>query len=253
VSQAHNAPTTQTVIVMPAYNAERTLARIVSEIPPGCADEIIVVDDCSDDRTAEIAADLPVSLIRHETNRGYGGNQKTCYDAALERGASYVVMLHPDAQYDARLIPVAVEVLRLELCDIVLGNRIRTRAEALAGGMPPAKYLANRFLTLAQNLLTGQNLGEWHSGFRAYRREALERIPYDRNSDGFVFDSQLLLQSVHLGLKLGDIPIPVRYFEEASSIGPAAASAYAIKTLWALIRWHGHRLRVWPCALFKTR
>ena len=145
----------------------------------------------------------------------------------MERGADYVVMLHPDYQYDARVIPAAIDILRLGICDVVLGNRIRTRAEALAGGMPWPKYLANRGLSLIENLATGQNLGEWHSGFRAYSRAVLERVPYERNSDDFVFDSQFLFQCVHFGFKLGDIPVPVRYFDEASSINFRRSSVYA--------------------------
>lgn len=227
---------------MPAYNAARTLERIVAEIPPDCASEIIVVDDASSDRTVEIARRLPVTLIQHPENRGYGGNQKSCYDAALERGADYVVMLHPDYQYDARMIPSALGVLRVGVCDVILGNRIRTRAEALAGKMPLVKYLANRGLTLIENVLSGQNLGEWHSGFRCYTRAVLERVPYRRNSDDFVFDSQFLVQAVDAGFKLGDVPIPVRYFDEASSIGLASSSKYAIQTLWTFARWYGHRL-----------
>jgi glycosyltransferase involved in cell wall biosynthesis len=245
--------TDRTIIVMPAYNAERTLERIVTEVPAGIADEILVVDDASSDRTAEIAARLPVHLLRHPANRGYGANQKTCYDAALARGADRVVMLHPDDQYDARLIPAALDVLRLGVLDVVLGNRIRTRAEALAGGMPKVKYLANRGLTLIENVLAGQNLGEWHSGFRAYRREVLETIPYGCNDDGFAFDSQFLLQAVHFGFRLGDVPMPVRYVEGMSTIGLGAATAYAWRTLWTFAVWYGHRLGIARSPLFLPR
>lgn len=243
----------KTIIVMPAYNAEKTLEGTLRSLPPGVADEVVVVDDASTDRTAEVAVRLPVSFLRHPENRGYGGNQKTCYDAALARGADYVVMLHPDAQYDARLIPAALDVLELGVLDLVLGNRIRTRAEALAGGMPKVKYLANRALTLIENVLTGHNLGEWHSGFRAYRREVLETVPYRRNDDGFAFDSQLLLQSVHFGFRLGDIPMPVRYFEGMSTIGLAPAIRYALRTLWTFAVWYAHRLRLIQSPLFLPR
>ena len=249
------APVTdKTIIVMPAWNAAKTLERIVADIPPGCFDEIIVVDDASRDRTAEIAARLPVTLIRHERNLGYGGNQKTCYREALERGAEYVVMLHPDYQYDARIIPAALDILRIGVCDVILGNRIRTRKEALSGGMPLAKYLANRALTLIENMLSGQNLGEWHSGFRAYRREVLESVPFELNSDDFVFDSQFLVQAVHLGFKVGDIPAPVRYFDEASSINFPAAAKYALLTLWTFGLWYLHRfgLTRFPLLLSKS-
>jgi len=240
----------RTVIVMPAWNAAKTLERIVADIPAGCCDEIVVVDDASRDETAEIAARLPVTLIRHEQNVGYGGNQKTCYREALTRGAAYVVMLHPDYQYDARIIPAALDILRIGVCDVILGNRIRTRKEALAGGMPLAKYLANRGLTLIENVLSGQNLGEWHSGFRAYRRAVLERVPFETNSDDFVFDSQFLLQAVHFGFKVGDLPAPVRYFDEASSIDFPAATKYALLTLWTFVLWYLHRFRITRSRLF---
>ncbi len=240
----------RTLVVMPAYNAEDTLETTLARLPDGCCDEVLVVDDCSTDRTAEIAARLPVTLVRHERNLGYGGNQKTCYREALARGADFVAMVHPDDQYDARLVPAAVEILRLDVLDLVLGNRIRTRHEALSGGMPRVKYVANRGLTLIENMLTGQNLGEWHSGFRAYRRELLETVPFERNSDDFVFDSQLLLQAVHFGFRVGDIPMPVRYFDEASSISLRRASTYAMATLGSLAAWYGHRLRLRRSPLF---
>lgn len=235
---------------MPAYNAANTLERIVADIPRGCYDEIIVVDDASHDRTTEIASRLPLTLIRHPSNRGYGGNQKTCYREALERDAEYVVMLHPDYQYDARVIPAALDIVRIGICDVVLGNRIRTRREALAGGMPRVKYLANRVLTVIENVLSGQNLGEWHTGFRAYRRRVLETIPFERNSDDFVFDSQFLVQTVHFGFKVGDIPVPVRYFDEASSINLERSSVYAIQTLLTFAVWYLHRLGIRESPLF---
>lgn len=244
---------TRTVVVMPAYNAAETLETTLRRLPDGCCDEVVVVDDASRDRTAEVASRLPVTLIRHERNLGYGGNQKTCYRAALDRGAGFVVMVHPDDQYDARLVPAAVEILRLGVLDLVLGNRIRTRREALSGGMPRVKYLANRGLTLIENMLTGQNLGEWHSGFRAYTRDLLETVPFENNSDDFVFDSQLLLQAVHFGFRVGDIPMPVRYFDEASSISFRRASTYAVATLGSLGRWYAHRLRLRRSPLFVGR
>lgn len=241
----------RTIVVMPAYNAAGTLETTLARIPDGACDEVIVVDDASGDATAEIASRLPVTLVRHETNRGYGGNQKTCYREALTRGADFVVMVHPDDQYDARIVPAAVEILRLGVLDLVLGNRIRTRREALSGGMPRIKYLANRGLTLVENMLTGQNLGEWHSGFRGYRRELLEAVPFENNSEDFVFDSQLLLQAVHFGFKVGDVPMPVRYFDEASSISIRRASTYAFATLGSLGVWYAHRLRLRRSPMFQ--
>jgi len=232
------------VAVMPAYNAAATLERTVNDIPPGAVDEIILVDDCSSDQTVEIAERLGLTVIRHDRNRGYGGNQKTCYKHALEAGADYVVMVHPDYQYDARVVPVAVEILRLDICDCVLGSRIRTRREALAGGMPVHKYLANRALTIVENVVLGQNLGEFHSGFRAYRRELLETIPFEANSDDFVFDSQLLVQAIYFGFRLGDIPVPVRYFEEASSINFKRSVVYALQTLFTLFQFWTQKLHL---------
>ena len=176
------------------------------------------VDDGSSDRTAEVARSLGITVIEREQNGGYGANQKTCYQHALERDADFVVMLHPDFQYDSRVAGIAVDFLKLGICDVVLGSRIRTRREALDGGMPAWKYLANRILTTVENVALGQNLGDFHSGFRAYTREVLETIPFLENSDDFVFDNQFLAQAVHFGFRIGDVPVPVRYFEEASSI-----------------------------------
>ena len=241
----------RTVIVMPAYNAARTLERILRQVPDHAYDEIVVVDDASQDDTVAIAERLPVTLVRHPENRGYGGNQKTCYRTALDLGATEVVMLHPDEQYDARLIPAALDILRVGVCDVVLGNRIRTRREALDGGMPWYKYLANRSLSLIENMLTGQNLGEWHSGFRAYNRKVLETIPFEGNSDDFVFDSQLLLQAVHQRFKVGDLPMPVIYHDRASSIGLWRSTQYALATAWVFCRWLLHRTRLVPCRLFR--
>jgi len=167
------------IVVMPAYNAALTVERTVRDIPPGVADEVILVDDASRDRTVDIARALGLTVIEHERNLGYGGNQKTCYRAALERGADIVIMLHPDYQYDSRAIPYIVGFVRLGICDLMLGSRIRTRREALEGGMPLLKYLMNRVLTLCMNVVLGQNLGDCHSGFRVYRREVLETIPVD--------------------------------------------------------------------------
>jgi len=239
------------VVVMPAYRAANTLQRVVEDVPAGVVDEIVVVDDCSPDDTVAIARRLGLDPIEHERNTGYGGNQKTCYDEARRRGADFVVMLHADYQYDGRMIAAAVEVLRLGICDVILGNRIRTRREAIEGGMPVVKYLANRALTIVENVLSGHNLGEWHSGFRAYRREVLETVPYRRNSDDFVFDSQFLVQCVHFGFKVGDVPVPVRYFDEASSIGLRRSSVYAWQTGVTFARWYLHRAGLARSPLFE--
>ncbi len=223
------------VVVMPAYHAAETLDRTLAEIPAN-VDEIVLVDDASSDGTAQLAQRLGLITVVHPVNRGYGGAQKTAYTVALERGADIVIMVHPDHQYDARVLPAMVDLLRLGICDVVLGSRIRTRAEALAGGMPRWKYFANRALTLLENMVLGQNLGEFHSGLRAYRREVLETIPFQGNAEGFVFDSQFLVQAVHFGFRLGDVPVPVRYFAEASSIGFRRSVRYGLGTFAALGR-----------------
>lgn len=240
----------KTVAVMPAYNAATTLERTVADIPEGSVDEVVLVDDGSSDATVSIARSLGLTVIEHDSNRGYGGNQKTCYEKALALDADFIVMIHPDYQYDSRVIPVAVEILRLGICDCVLGSRIRTRREALDGGMPRYKYLANRVLTLIENVALGQNLGDFHSGFRAYRREVLETLPWLENSNDFVFDSQFLAQLVHFGFKIGDIPVPVRYFDEASSINFGRSVRYGLSTLGVLGQFWLHRLKLWRSAMF---
>ena len=239
------------IAVMPAYNAASTLERTLRDIPSGTVDEIILVDDCSSDNTVEVATKLGLTVIRHEQNTGYGGNQKTCYTEALKRGADVVVMIHPDYQYDSRVIPVAAELIRLGNVDFVMGSRIRTRAEALEGGMPAWKYIANRALTTFENIVLGQNLGDFHSGFRAYRREILETVPWQNNSDDFVFDTQFLAQSVYFGFRLGDIPVPVRYFAEASSINFRRSTRYGLLTLWVMKQFLLQKLHLWRFRIFE--
>lgn len=228
--------------VLPAYNAEKTLAATLADIPVGAVDEILLVDDGSKDNTVQVAREMGLTVIEHPENRGYGGNQKTCYRYALDHGADIIVMIHPDYQYDSRVIPHAVGMIELGICDVVLGNRIRSRTEALAGRMPVYKYFANRALTLFENFTLGQNLGDFHSGFRVYRREVLERIPFERNSDDFVFDTQFLVQAVNFGFRLGDVPVPVRYFDEASSINFKRSMKYGISTVATVARWYLHRV-----------
>ena len=244
-------PRGRTIAVMPAYNAALTVQRTIEDIPPGSVDEVLLVDDGSTDSTVEVARELGLTVIVHDKNLGYGGNQKTCYRYALDSGADYVVMIHPDYQYDSRVIPVAVEILRLGICDCVLGSRIRTRGEALAGGMPLYKYVANRGLTFVENVALGQNLGDFHSGFRAYRREVLEKIPFERNSNDFVFDSEFLAQAVAFGFKLGDIPVPVRYFDEASSINFRRSMRYGLATLGVVAKFWADRLGLVRSPLFR--
>lgn len=236
------------VVVMPAYNAEQTLERTIQDIPAGSVQEIILVDDCSKDGTVALAKRLGLTTIQHEKNLGYGGNQKTCYREALKRGADVVIMIHPDYQYDARLAPIMSGLIAADVCDVVLGNRVRTRWEALAGGMPIWKYFANRFLTFLENSLTGQNLGEWHSGLRAYSRKVLETIRWEDNSDDFVFDQQFLVQAAACRLRIGDVPVAARYFAEASSINFRRSCVYGLSTLWTLARFLIHRagLKTFP-------
>jgi glycosyltransferase involved in cell wall biosynthesis len=241
------------IAVMPAYNAERTLASTLADMPPGCVDEILLVDDGSTDNTVALARAMGLTVIVHPKNRGYGGNQKTCYNEALARGADVVVMIHPDYQYDSRVIPHAVAFLELGICDVVLGSRIRARDEALRGGMPVWKYLANRFLTAVENFALGQNLGDFHSGFRVYRRAVLERIPFEGNSDDFVFDTQFLVQAVRFGFRLGDVPVPVRYFDEASSINFRRSVKYGLNTLGAVGLYWLDRLGLYHAPLFRPR
>ena len=257
----------RTIVVMPAYNAAATLSKTIADIPLEYVDEIILVDDASQDDTVDtlrrlveahprlVRADtataphgrIPCSIIRHAHNKGYGGNQKTCYQTALARGADIVVMLHPDYQYDPRLIKYFVEFIRDGYFHVMLGSRIRSREEALAGGMPPYKYYANRILTFIENIASGRALGEWHTGMRAYSRDVLETVRFERFSDDFVFDTQMLFAVVECGYTVGDIPVPVRYFKEASSINFVRSCRYGLLTLWEtgafLCRVHAQALR----------
>ncbi len=238
-------------IVMPAYNAEKTLERTLNDIPKGSYDEIILVDDCSQDGTVELSRKLGLITIRHEKNVGYGGNQKTCYKTALERGADIIVMLHPDFQYDARLIPYMTGLIREGVCDVILGSRIRTRHEALSGGMPLYKYIMNRMLTLFENMVLGIAVSETHTGYRAYRRKMLEVVPFEKNSDDFVFDQQIIAQSVHWQFRIGEIPVPTRYFKEASSINFRRSVVYGLCTLWTMLRFSLHHLGILKYSLFQ--
>ncbi len=223
-------------VVLPAYNAAKTLTKTIVDLP-SLVDDIILVDDGSNDDTSAIARRLNLFVFNHDQNKGYGANQKTCYQLALDRGADIIVMIHPDYQYDPRLIKYLVAFIADNYFDVMLGTRIRSRREALAGGMPLYKYLANRFLTIIENLVSGQNLSEWHTGMRAYKREVLEKIKWQANSDDFVFDSQILFQVVAQGFRIGDIPVPVRYFKEASSINFVQSCKYGWQTLKVAIHY----------------
>jgi len=216
---------------MPAYNAARTLTKTYRDIPVGTVSEVLVVDDGSRDATVRVARRLGLKVVVHPRNRGYGGNQKTCYTLALSQGADVVVMIHPDYQYDSALTGELVRPILQGRFDIMLGSRIRTRAESAKGGMPLYKYFSNRFLTLLENLVLGQNLSEYHTGFRAYSRQILSRLPFHRYSDDFVFDQQILLGAIAAGARIGEIPVPVRYFPEASSINFRHAAVYGLSIL----------------------
>ena len=248
--EPRSAPHGKVVLVMPAYNAAETLQQTWREIPAGYIDETILVDDASRDDTVALARALGIRVLEHARNRGYGGNQKTCYREALERGADVVVMLHPDYQYDPRLVPMMLLPLQLGSLDVMLGSRVRTRRECLESGMPLYKYLGNRLLTLIENICLGQNMGEFHSGFRAYRREVLETIPFERFSDDFVFDSQFLVSAIDAGFRLGEIPVPVRYMPEASSIGFQRSVRYGLGTLAAVAQFQLKRLGLPPARIF---
>ena len=218
------------VVVMPAYNAALTLERTVSEIPMDLVDEIVVTDDASSDATVDEARRLGLRTVEHVRNRGYGGNQKTCYQEALRLGADVVVMLHPDYQYTPKLIPSMVGLLTYGPYDVVLGSRI-LGGGALRGGMPRYKYVANRFLTATQNLLSGAKLSEYHTGYRAFTRRVLEELPLLENSDDFVFDNQMLAQIIYRGFQIGEISCPTAYFEEASSINFSRSVTYGLGVL----------------------
>ena len=218
------------VVVMPAYNAARTIERTYREIPLDLVDEVVVTDDASPDETVEVATQLGLRTLVHETNRGYGGNQKTCYTEALRLGADVVVMLHPDYQYTPRLIPAMICLITDGPFDTVLGSRV-LGGRALAGGMPVYKYVANRGLTAIQNLLCGAKLSEYHTGYRAFSREVLESLPLLENSDDFVFDNQMLAQILLAGYEIGEVSCPAAYFEEASSINFRRSVRYGLGVL----------------------
>lgn len=219
------------VVVLPAYNAEHTLRQTFDEIPGDIVDEVVLVDDKSSDRTAIVAAEIGIKhVIQHEKNKGYGGNQKTCYDTALSLGGDIVIMLHPDYQYTPKLIHSMAYLIANDVYPVVLGSRILGNG-ALNGGMPQIKYIANRFLTFVQNILVGQKLSEYHTGYRAFARPVLEKINYHTNSNNFIFDNQMLCQIIYAGYEIAEITCPTKYFEGASSISLRNSTIYAIGVL----------------------
>jgi glycosyltransferase involved in cell wall biosynthesis len=231
------------LVVMPAYNAEKTLRCTYAEIPHQIVDEVVLVDDASQDHTVAVSRDLGITTVVHSENRGYGGNQKTCYKTALALGADIVIMLHPDYQYTPRLITAMASLLAEGLFDCVLGSRI-LGVGALKGGMPLYKYVANRFLTAVQNLIIGYKLSEYHTGYRAFTRAVLEALPIEANSDGFIFDNQMLCQIIYGGYTIGEITCPTLYMDDASSIDFLNSVIYGLGVLKtaALFRLHRWKL-----------
>lgn len=229
------------VVVMPAYNAAKTLEKTFLEIDRNIVDEVILVDDFSPDNTSEIARELGIRhVIRHERNKGYGGNQKTCYNKALELGADIVIMLHPDYQYTPLLIPSIANIIAQDLYPVVFASRILGKG-ALKGGMPLYKYVANRFLTLFQNILMGQKLSEYHTGYRAFSREVLQAVRYQDCDDDFVFDNEMASQIFMAGFEIGEVTCPTKYFEEASSINLQRSIKYGLGVLRVSIQYRLHK------------
>ena len=235
---------------MPAYNAALTLEKTVREIP-SWVDELILTDDASLDNTVEVAQSLGVKhIMRHDVNRGYGGNQKTCYKKALELGGDIIIMLHPDYQYTPKLIPSMVNLIAQDLYPVVLGSRILGNG-ALKGGMPWYKYVANRLLTFTQNIFLGQKLSEYHTGYRAFSKEALEAINFEHNSDDFIFDNQMLAQLIYKDFEIGELTCPTKYFEEASSINFKRSSIYGLGCLWVSLQFRLNKWGILNLNMFK--
>ena len=233
------------IVVMPAYNAEKTLAKTFSDIPKDKVSEIILGDDCSKDRTVEIAESFGIKILKTPQNLGYGGNQKMLYDEVLKGGAVVVIMLHPDWQYDATKIPELIEPILAGEKDVMLGSRILGgRKGTLAGGMPVYKFISNRFLTWVENLCLGLRLSEYHTGFRAYSRKVLETIPYQLNSNDFVFDTEILAEVAAFDFRTGEVPAPCRYFAEASEINFIRSSIYGLLTLWVCVKFTLHKFGI---------
>jgi glycosyltransferase involved in cell wall biosynthesis len=245
-------PNPRIVIVLPAYNAASTLEKTYADIPKEMVSKIILVDDVSQDQTVEVARSLGLSVVIHVQNRGYGGNQKTCYLEALKEDADVVVMLHPDHQYDSKLVPEMVRPILDGKADMVMGSRI-LNGRALEGGMPLWKYLANRVLTIAENIIYRTHLTDCHSGFRAYSRKFLTTVPFLLNSDDFVFDSQMISQAIYFGFKIAEIPVQARYFPEASSVNFKVSTIYGTKTLYVMLCFLLQQFKLANCKFFNRK
>lgn len=232
--------TPKVVVVMPAYNAGRTLRMTYAGLPKESVSLVILVDDGSTDATLEIARDLNLEIFVHDRNYGYGANQKTCYAEALRAGADIVVMVHPDYQYDPTLVPQIIAPISREEADLVLGSRLK-EGSAIKQGMPWWKYVSNRFLTRLENQVFGLDLSEFHTGYRAFRREVLETVNFTMNSDGFIFDQEIIAQAVAVRFRIAEIPVPVRYFPEASSASFVQSVGYGLRILLLLVKFFFHR------------
>lgn len=239
------------VVVLPAYNAGQTLEDTVAEIDRSIVSKIILVDDGSHDDTVGVAKKLGLITIQHDQNKGYGGNQKTCYDAALKQGADIIIMLHPDYQYTPKLIGAMASIIASGLYPVVFGSRILGKG-ALRGGMPRYKYIANRFLTLFQNIMMGQKLSEYHTGYRAFDAKVLKAIDYHRNSDDFLFDNQMAAQIFQKGFEIAEVTCPTKYFAEASSINLRRSIRYGLGVLWVSVQYRLHKWRLFRSRLFSS-
>jgi glycosyltransferase involved in cell wall biosynthesis len=239
------------VVVMPAYNAAQTLRMTYMELPHDSVDMVILVDDGSTDDTVAVARELNLKLFLHDRNYGYGANQKTCYAEALRAGAEIIVMVHPDYQYDPRLLPDLVHPIQRGEADVVLGSRLKS-GSALSGGMPWWKYVSNRFLTAVENWVFGLQLSEYHTGYRAYRREVLETVNFALNADKFIFDQEIIAQIVQAGFRISEVPVPTRYFAEASSASFFASVRYGFGILWLVTRFLLHRSGRWSQRQFQS-
>lgn len=238
---------------MPAYYAEKTVKKTYNDLPKDLISKVILVDDASTDKTVEVAQKLGITVFRHKKNKGYGGNQKTCYDQALKTNPDIVVMVHPDYQYDPKLLGILCEPIVNGRADIMLGSRIQSRKQALEGGMPKYKYYSNRLLSIFENVALGINLSEFHSGYRAFSAKALKEIPYHKFSDDFVFDQQILVSAVSYGFTISDTPVPCKYFPEASSINFIRSATYGIMTIFAVIEYLLHSVGIVKSKMFKPR
>lgn len=238
------------IVVLPAYNAEKTLRQTYGEIPFDIVDEVLLVDDASSDATTHVAKELGIQYFVHTVNSGYGANQKTCYKEALKRNADIVIMLHPDYQYTPKLIRSMVSLIDTGLFDVVLGSRI-LGVGALNGGMPLYKYVSNRFLTHVENILLNYKLAEYHTGYRAFSRKVLESVPWNKNSNDFVFDNQMLAQIIFHGFSIGEITCPTKYFPEASSISFIRSSKYGFGVLWTALQFRLHKMGIKKFSIFE--